>query len=89
MSIVVSPGRTKATCSGLESIHWEGSDEPLLVTGRVLKMGRACMTIGQRARLEPLPTGPLSSTPTIRIDRVTGTSFKRARISPFLLEAFQ
>ncbi len=89
MSIVVSPGRAKATCSGPQRIHWEGSDDPLLVTGRVLKMGRACMTIGQRVRPEPLPTGPLSRKPTIRIGRVTGTSFKPARISPTLLEAFQ
>ena len=64
-------------------------DDQLLVTARVLATGRACMTIGQQARLEPQPGGPLLCEATIRIGWVTGTPFKPARIPQTILEAFQ
>jgi acyl-CoA thioester hydrolase len=64
-------------------------DDQLLVTARVLEMGRACMTIGQQARLEAQAGGPLLCEATIRIGWVTGTPFKPARIPQTILEAFQ
>ncbi|MBC7705672.1 MAG: tol-pal system-associated acyl-CoA thioesterase [Rhodoferax sp.] len=64
-------------------------DDQLLVTARVLEMGRACMTIVQQALLEPQPTGPLLCEATIRIGWVTGTPFKPARIPQTIQEAFQ
>ena len=64
-------------------------DDQLLVTARVLEMGRACMTIAQQARLGSLPHGPLLCEATIRIGWVTGTPFKPTRIPQTILEALQ
>jgi acyl-CoA thioester hydrolase len=64
-------------------------DDQLLVTARVLEMGRACMTIGQQARLEAQAGRPLLCEATIRIGWVTGIPFKPARIPQTILEAFQ
>ena len=62
-------------------------DDQLLVTARVLATGRACMTIGQQARLEPQPGGPLLCEATIRIGWVDGATLRPARIPPNILEA--
>ncbi len=67
----------------------ERLDDQLLVTARVLEMGRACMTISQQVRLETQVGGHLRCEATIRIGRVTGTPFKPARIPQTILEAFQ
>ena len=70
--------------------HWPARlDDQLLVTARVLELGRVCITISQQARLEPQPTGALLCEATIRIGWVTGPPFKPARIPQPILEALQ
>ena len=64
-------------------------DDQLIVTARVLEMGRACMTIAQQARLGARTDGPLLCKATIRIGWVTGTPFKPSRIPQTILEALQ
>ena len=64
-------------------------DDQLLVTARVLELGRACMTIAQQARLGSPANGPVLCEATIRIGWVTGTPFKPTRIPQTILEALQ
>ena len=64
-------------------------DDQLLVTAGALEIGRACMTIGQQARLGALPTSPLLCEAKIRIGWVLGDTLRPARIPPNILEALQ
>ena len=64
-------------------------DDELIVTARALEIGRACLTIGQDARIGASPAGRLLCEATIRIGWVTGNPFKPARIPPTVLEALQ
>ena len=64
-------------------------DEQLLVTAWPLETGRACLTIGQQARLGPGPDAPVACEATIRIGWVLGASLKPARIPADILKALQ
>ena len=64
-------------------------DEQLLVTAWPLETGRACLTIGQQARLGPGADGIVLCEATIRIGWVMDTSFKPARIPSDILKALQ
>ena len=64
-------------------------DDQLLVTASASEIGRACITIGQQARLGSQPGARLLCAATIRIGWVTGDTFKPARIPPTILEALQ
>jgi acyl-CoA thioester hydrolase len=64
-------------------------DEQLLVTAWPLEIGRACLTIGQQARLGPGPDGAVVCEASIRIGWVLGADLRPARIPADILKALQ
>ena len=62
-------------------------DDQLLVTTWMREAGRACMTIGQQARLGLDPDGVVLCDASIRIGWVRADSFKPARIPSSIVKA--